>query len=115
MKTYRFLIKNTWMQWEAGYANGYVAVPENHPLYGKDYYDLDGIHVHGGLTYSGKMVPYTHDFELLDGELPQEYWCFGFDTAHWGDNLDDCDREFCINEVTRLQTQIENYEVIQEN
>jgi hypothetical protein len=115
MKTYRFLIKNTWIPIESGYANGYVAVPEGHPLYGKDYDDLNGIWVHGGLTYSGKMVPYHYDFELLDGELPQEYWCFGFDTAHWGDNLETCDRDFCINEVTRLQTQIEDYETIQKN
>lgn len=51
----------------------------------------------------------------LMGELPQEYWCFGFDTAYWGDNLDNCDREFCINEVARLQTQIEDYETFQED
>ena len=114
MKTYRFLIKNTWVRWEAGYANGYVAVAEGHLLYGVDYDDVKGIYVHGGLTYSGKMIPYM-DFELLDGDLPHDYWCFGFDTSHFEDNLETCDREFCINEVTRLQKQIENYENIQED
>ena len=30
------------------------------------------------------------------------------------DNLETCDRDFCINEVQELQKQIENYENIQE-
>lgn len=75
MKTYRFLIRNTWMTFESGYANGYVAVSENHPLYGKDYDDLNGIWIHGGLTYSGKMVPH-HDFELLDGGITSRVLVF---------------------------------------
>ena len=115
MKTYRFLIKNTWVfAVPHGYANGYVAVSKEHPLYGKHYDDVDEILVHGGVTYSGKMVP-RNDFELLDGDLPEEYWCFGFDTIHCDDNSKNCDRAFCINEVTSLQTQLENYETIQKN
>lgn len=52
---------------------GYVAVPKDHPFYGKEYCDIeDKIEVHGGLTFSGKLK----DLEDL--------W-FGWDYAHYGD------------------------------
>lgn len=38
-----------------GWGNGYVAIPEGHPCFGKDYdqiYDEYNINVHGGLTFS---------------------------------------------------------------
>jgi hypothetical protein len=53
----------------AGHRCGYVMLPENHPCYGKEYGDVDGIDVHGGLTYSYKGM-------------------FGFDCSHWGDAKD---------------------------
>lgn len=53
---------------------GYVDVPIGHPLYGVDYDDVDGISVHGGLTYSD----YTDD----------RMWRLGFDCAHLGDGID---------------------------
>jgi len=35
-----FIIENTWlMGMDRGWGNGYVAIPENHPLFGKDYND----------------------------------------------------------------------------
>ena len=58
--------------------NGYVCVPDDHPLSGAGYSDLhwDHINVHGGLTFAGK--------DDITGQ-----WMFGFDTAHscdcWGD------------------------------
>lgn len=52
---------------------GYVSIPENHPFYGKKYWDIeDKIEAHGGLTFSGKL----RDIEGL--------W-FGWDYAHAGD------------------------------
>lgn len=58
---------------------GYVGVPKGHVLYGEDYrtaYNADNnFDVHGGLTYSGTM-----------GE-GDDYYYFGFDTAHGGDLL----------------------------
>lgn len=49
-----------------GSVNGYVRVPDDHPLHGLDYDELDDIDVHGGVSFA-------------DGD-----W-IGFDTAHFGD------------------------------
>lgn len=109
MKLYRFLAAINWIGWPHGYANGYVAVPPEHPLYEKHYDSVD-LNVHGGLTYSDKYRNQFLDPEFLDGEVPEDYWVFGFDTCHWGDNLDNCDREYCINEVTHLKEQLEQWQ-----
>ena len=50
-----------------------LAIPKNHPFYGKNYWDIeDKIEAHGGLTFSGKLPG-------LDG-----LW-FGWDYMHAGD------------------------------
>lgn len=59
------------------YRCGYVGVPKGHPLYGKQYTELD-IAVHGGLTFSDRG-----DGQYLD----RRHWWFGFDCAHYGDTL----------------------------
>lgn len=60
---------------------GYVAVPKNHPFYGKDYFDIENdIEVHGGLTFSGRLKD------------SNDYW-FGWDYAHAGDYT--CWRAIC--------------------
>lgn len=52
---------------------GYVAIPQNHPFYKKDYFEIDSrIEPHGGLTFSGKL------------QGSNDYW-FGWDYAHVGD------------------------------
>ena len=51
---------------------GYVGIPNNHPLWGKNYNDVD-VQVHGGLTFSE-----ADDDDKLT-------WWFGFDCAHAGD------------------------------
>lgn len=52
---------------------GYVSVPQNHPFYGKDYFEIDNrIEAHGRLTFSGKL-------RNIEGR-----W-FGWDYAHAGD------------------------------
>ena len=53
---------------------GYVDVPSGHPLFGVRYDRIDGICVHGGLTYSG----------MTDDGL----WRLGFDCAHYTDGVD---------------------------
>lgn len=60
---------------------GYVELPKEHKLYGKDYMDneeiFNEIDVHGGVTYTGeirfKQQDYTIDYVV------------GFDCAHAGD------------------------------
>lgn len=53
--------ENTWLTRgviDFGWGNGYVLIPEDSPLHGKDYNDID-VDVHGGLTFS----------ELVDAEM----------------------------------------------
>ena len=97
----------------AGYANGYVAIPPEHPLFGKHYDELE-VDVHRGLTYSSPssdIFEYfdTRAIELLDEEIPKGWWVFGFDTLHYGDNPDTCPREWCVEETKRLKTILENW------
>lgn len=101
---------------DCGYANGYVAIPKNHPLYRKTYDEANdaGINVHGGLTFSASIVDVLSRFDLwgvdwLDGEIPEDYWVFGFDTLHYGDTLEEWSCEKCIAEVNKLKKQFENY------
>lgn len=97
---------------EVGYANGYVAVPKDHPFFGKGYDDVD-INIHGGLTFatSGdnicKDLPET---EVLDGclyDLDEDWWVFGFDTCHHSDSLKNWPREAVIDETLNLKKQLE--------
>ena len=109
------LYKRARLQREVGYANGYVAVPPEHPLFGS-HYDYPEICIHGGLTYSrlSENVFETFDMsaiEILDGDIPKGYWVFGFDTFHPGDNLVTHSREWCIEETNRLKNILENWNI----
>ena len=101
---------------EAGYANGYVAVPPEHPLYGTDYDIVEEwtpVSVWGGLTFSEYKETVNHWdrewIEMLDGgsfdDIPDNWYIFGFDTMHSHEELHD--RDWCIAETRRLQQQIE--------
>lgn len=61
------------------YLCGYVAVPDGHPAYGKNYDDwiLLDISVHGGLTYASIRTPCSDE--------TQNQWWLGFDCNHAGD------------------------------
>ena len=100
-----------------GYANGYVAVPPEHPLHGRDYnFANDYVEVHGGLTFGAMMEEIKADGWRDDTEginidkfddIPQDYWVFGFDTMHYDDGPFH-NREWCINETKGLMEQLEN-------
>lgn len=95
---------------DCGYAHGYVAVPKTHPWFGKSYVgEIENqIEVHGGITFSGKF-PISNDLIMIEegDKLPEDNWVFGFDTAHYGDNLDNCSEVFCISETLKLKEQLE--------
>lgn len=97
---------------EAGYANGYVAVPRDHPFFGKDYGDVD-IEVHGGLTFAAPGSNISKDLpetEVLEGrlyDLDEDWWVFGFDTCHYSDSLENWPREAVIEETLNLKRQLE--------
>ena len=88
-----------------GFANGYVGVTKNHPLYGKSYNDEETwcLDVHGGVTFSdrGECVVY--------GSVFSDMWVFGFDTAHYQDDKETCNREYCEHQLDKLEGQLKNY------
>lgn len=96
-----------------GYANGYVAVPPEHPWYGKSYDEVeDKIDIHGGLTFSAKTDECCgwNDIETIDDDsnlIPLGWWVFGFDTLHAYDNLENWPKERCIEETLNLKRQLE--------
>ncbi len=71
-----------------GFWCGYVGLPPEHPLYGKDYNQVEETHdirVHGGLTYSAlcnEAIGICH--KPAPGE-PEDLFWLGFDCAHGGD------------------------------
>ena len=92
-----------------GFANGYVAIPPNHPDYAINYADIS-VDVHGGLTFGEgmgefkkhkKMLEYVTPigFNSLD-EIPDDYFVYGFDTMHYGD--EDMTKEDVVKETERL-------------
>jgi len=114
MKT--LIIENTWSQSspsKRGWGNGYVVIPKDSSLHGKDCDELNPyISVHGGLTCS-KLI----DSELIKawgGELPQEIegdWIVGFATANTGDNPEIWNKEAVQEETENLKVQLEMLEV----
>lgn len=67
------------LRMQMGHYCGYVAVPKDHPTWGKHYDKIEGdIEVHGGLTFSeqGKEENILNNPDL---------WWFGFDCAHGWD------------------------------
>lgn len=97
---------------QTGYANGYVAVPPEHPYYGKDYDDVP-VEIHGGLTFgrkyeAGCQTEGDWEMEFIEGNhIPEGWWVFGFDTCHFNDSLATWPRERCVEETLSLKTQLE--------
>lgn len=82
-------------QIEAGWGNGYIGVPPEHPWFGIDYNDIQ-CDVHGGLTYSADHKP---------KEKPDGYWWIGFDTGHYSDNKFNCPESYVDEQIDSLYRQ----------
>lgn len=108
------------ISFEVGWGNGYVLIPPGHPYYGKDYDSIDAWS-HGGLTFASKYKDWgmlkTYEDSGFDFKMDEklsekvkkegydflkEYWCIGFDTAHSGDNLITCSKDYVWNETKAL-------------
>ena len=93
-----------------GWGNGYVLIPEGHPLHGLNYDEID-ISVHGGLTFSGLITQETIDYDwsedLDSGDIGK--WCVGFDTSHYGDNVFNWTRSRVLEETINLVEQLIKY------
>lgn len=88
-----------------GWGNGYVLIPEGHPMHGK-YYDDIPVSVHGGLTYS-ELVD-DRIIKLFNlSEEDRGFWMVGFDTAHYGDSLVTWPKEMVQVEADNLKKQLE--------
>jgi len=106
-KLITFVRENTWLNRgfnDFGWGNGYVIIPENHPMYGVT--DIP-VNVNGGLTFA-------ENFEVLNREnwldMPEDVtsgWVVGFDTAHSCDTLEKWPKESVESETYRLKTQLE--------
>jgi hypothetical protein len=104
---------------EHGWGNGYVLIPDGHPFYGVHYddiYEISDIRVHGGLTYGDtfesdyfprwcKDLEIGGDVTLNNYKNFNNYWMIGFDTNHSGDNLSRCSKNYVLGEVESLLEQ----------
>jgi hypothetical protein len=74
-----------------GHWCGYVGVPPDHPLYGKDYSDGDArdLEAHGGITFAASCQSGDDESRGIchvpDSGEEDHVWWFGFDCAHAGD------------------------------
>jgi hypothetical protein len=95
MKEYIKLMPNAWLSkdYEKGWGNGYVVLPNDHPFYGA-HYDIIPVSVHGGLTYA------RHEDNGHDG------WCVGFDTVHFGDTAEKWTYNAVLEEAQSLMQQL---------
>ncbi len=110
MKIKSYFIENNegYMSIHCGWANGYVCVSKDHPLYGKHYNEVD-LQVHGGLTFSTQI---SAEYALMYG-LSEDYvdmWAFGFDTCHYGDDKRSCSEAYVKSEIESLKKQLEEYD-----
>lgn len=88
-----------------GEANGYVSIPAENPLHGKDYGDdvFRSVSVHGGLTWSSL----AKELRGVPSDIDPESWVVGFDTCHYGDNCSKWPLSEVIREAESLRSQID--------
>jgi hypothetical protein len=73
-----------------GWGNGYVSLPKTHKHYGKSYNDLMS------------ELP-NLNVELTYGNQEDEYWVIGFDSAHYGMNQQNWNKQRVLNETIELE------------
>lgn len=108
-----FVKENTWLTralHDCGWGNGYVTIPKEHPLHGKDYDTIHAIipslSINGGLTFAGAADDLEWD-EIPKGS--EGNWVVGFDTAHSWDTLEKWSKEKVMEEAEKLKVQLLEY------
>lgn len=112
---------------EHGTHNGYVAVPPKNKYHGKSWDEMEDFNVHGGITFSqpviysdkmngkeirkeyiGKRNKVLEEAEFIteNTEIGDDWWIFGFDTAHWGDNKYNWDKQAVIEETISMMERL---------
>lgn len=84
-----------------GWGCGYVVLPQGHPYHGKTWEELP-FDVHGGITFSQFAPDWAEDFDFNEDE-----WVIGFDTAHYGDTMETCPKEYVVEQTEYLRKQCE--------
>lgn len=78
-----YTIENTWFPRNiinCGWGNGYICLPKDHPRYGLDYDDI--------AHPPNQEWTYSQEESLPNEEgVIETYWVFGFDTAHYDQDL----------------------------
>lgn len=96
---------------ERGWGNGYVCIPEGHPLHGLSYDDIHRLYeidVNGGLTFAEKGSACRSDKWVSPDFVNDNDWVVGFDTAHYGDTIEQWpDETSVLKEAERLAEQID--------
>ena len=104
------------IDFDFGYGNGYVLLPNGHPFYEVNYDDINYVYVHGGLTFSDyfdcnnflkwiKNKEICGDVTLENYKKFDKFWMIGFDTSHYNDNEQNCSKEYVIKETESLLNQ----------
>jgi hypothetical protein len=103
-KILSFIKENTWLPgMKHGWGNGYVVIPNGHPMYGKHYGEVP-VDVHGGLTFSESVNSVIGNFPELTEEM-KDGWVFGFDTSHYNDSMERWPKEAVERETENLKSQ----------
>ena len=110
-----------------GTHNGYVVVPPENKYHAKNMNEWNDIAVHGGISFSepvtypdtwngkkvreqfvGKRNLIFNDAEFIteNTEVGDDWWIFGFDTAHFCDNKYNWDRQAVIEETLSMMEQL---------
>lgn len=67
---------------------GYVGIPQEHPAYEQDYYNID-VRCHWGLTFAGRCSPGDDPARgichIEESAANKNVWWLGFDCAHCDD------------------------------
>ena len=119
MKSIAFIRSNVWNPRygaSCGTHNGYVAIPPTNKYYNMSLDELnEEVGVHGGVTWfetAANSLNILVEAECISAdtkisEIGDDWKIVGFDTMHYNDNPETCNREYVIQETLELQRQLE--------
>lgn len=114
-----FIIKREEISFlDTGWGNGYISLPSFHPLYKKNYQQINESNYqlpHGNWTCANYFKDFNSKFKiqvLKNSNINDLDWILGFDTAHLGDNKKKWSKKNVLNETLRIfdfYSNIENF------
>jgi hypothetical protein len=106
MKARSFTRESTWLGGIGGYGCGYVVIPAGHPYHGSGTDECEDLSVHGGVTFARSADALINNWKELTAQ-DKGCWVIGFDTAHYGDSLENWPQRAVVNETERLLAQLD--------